>query len=360
LKSVIIIGAGINGLMIALSMRCAGWSVVVMDKGAIPNPQSASYGRHRLIHPYTPGDPRKAVEAETALNRWEAIWQILERSYFVNTGVLSIEAPGQEIMSNVSIVSNCLPVVEKLTISEAQTMMPLLCGGAFESAYLFPRYGVLLADRILVDMVALLVKQGVLFLPHTPARSVDTAGGSVNDTAGTTRKADCVVVAAGTGTAEILASCAWDGVGHADFVAKRCYVLYAETPHRLLPNKGNMPAWVSLYDGDLWGVPPVSGMPLKIGCSAFTHTSMPFTPMKTDLCVADEMIRRYELRFPQFRHLKPTLLAHNHWTQGPSDSHIYQSGRGFLVSACSGAGFKFAPLIGEKVLNLIDKNQKYV
>ncbi len=344
--------------MIALAMRTAGWKVFVMDKGAIPNPQSASHGRHRLIHPYSPNDPNKATEAEAALKGWEAIWDTLDRSHFVNTGVLSIEAPDQEELRNGNTIANCLVAAEKLTAREAQALMPLLRGGAFESAYLFSGYGVLLADRILADMVALLVKQGVLFLPHTPVRSVDTASGSVNDSAGMTRKADCVVVVAGTGTAGILASCVWEGVSHADFVAKRCYVLYADVPHRLLPNAGGMPAWVSLQDVDLWGVPPVSGIPLKMGCSAYTHTSMPLAPMEQDSRIADEIISRYVLRFPEFRHLSPTLLAHNHWTQGPSDSHIYQSGRGFLVAACSGAGFKFAPLIGEKALQLIEASQK--
>lgn len=48
----IIVGAGINGLMCAYDLVKRGKiKVKVYDKNQIPNPKSASFGKHRLIQP---------------------------------------------------------------------------------------------------------------------------------------------------------------------------------------------------------------------------------------------------------------------------------------------------------------------
>ncbi len=327
-----------------------------MDCGPIPNPFSASHGRHRLIHPYTPDNPDKVVAAKTALQGWDVIWDALGSNHFVKTGVLVIEAPHQDSAADALNRAKCLDGADKLTVDETIAMMPLASGVEFDSAYIFRDYGVLLADRILAEMVTLLAKRGVCFLDHTAAKSINVASGSVTDDTGMTRQADCVFVAAGTGTAELLAPDIWQGVSQADFVAKRCYVLYADVPDQLLPRQGGMPAWAALHDDELWGMPPVSGIPLKMGCSGLTHVAGPHCPLKQEQLVIKQLMLRYQKKFLQFRHIQPKLLAHNHWTQGPKESHIYQADRVFLVSACSGAGFKFAPLIGAKALEMIEMN----
>jgi sarcosine oxidase len=354
LNSAIIVGAGINGLMIAFTLSEAGWNVLVMDRGAIPNPFSASHGRHRLIHPYTPNNPDKVVAVKAALKGWDVIWDALGSNHFIKTGVLVIEAPHQDSAVDVLNRAQCFDGADKLTADETVAMMPLVSGGEFDSAYVFRDYGVLLADRILAEMVTLLAKRGVCFLDHTTAKSVNVASGSVKDDTGMTRQADCIFVAAGTGTAELLAPDTWQGVSQTDFVAKRCYVLYAEMPDQLLPREGSMPAWVALHDDELWGMPPVPGISLKMGCSGLTHIAVPHSPLTQERLIIKQLILRYQQKFPQFRQVRPKLLAHNHWTQGPKESHIYQAGRGFLVSACSGTGFKFASLIGDRALKMIE------
>jgi glycine/D-amino acid oxidase-like deaminating enzyme len=54
---VVIVGAGVTGLLSAVECALAGHRVTVLDRGAIPNPESSSFDQHRAIRTLVPGDP---------------------------------------------------------------------------------------------------------------------------------------------------------------------------------------------------------------------------------------------------------------------------------------------------------------
>lgn len=49
----IVVGAGVNGLSTAFSLAMAGKSVRIIDRAGPSNHSAASWGNHRLIHPFT-------------------------------------------------------------------------------------------------------------------------------------------------------------------------------------------------------------------------------------------------------------------------------------------------------------------
>jgi sarcosine oxidase len=66
MSRIVIIGAGIVGLSVARAALKRGHQVIVLEQGAAPNPQSASFDNHRMIrYPYgsAAGYTRMVTEA---------------------------------------------------------------------------------------------------------------------------------------------------------------------------------------------------------------------------------------------------------------------------------------------------------
>ncbi|WP_163835239.1 NAD(P)/FAD-dependent oxidoreductase [Spartinivicinus ruber] len=346
MKSVIIIGAGINGLMTAYEFNRAGWHVTVVDQGSIPNPKSASHGLHRLIHPYTPNKPERVNATKKALNMWHNLWGVLGQTHFYKTGVVLLEK--QDVP--------WLTASYKLSFDDACKLMPILSGSTKASAYLFPEYGVLMASQILQDLVTLLAKLGVSIRSNQKVQTINSTTATVATITGEKFSADFVVITAGIGTSALLGQMNhWEGLSQQNFATKRCFVLYAELPTTLIPVRSYMPAWTFPAYNDLWGIPLILDIPLKLGCGSLTHTVDTNDLPINENHLVSQFIMHFKEFFPNCSQIKPKLLAYNHRTQGPTDmAQVFRNDLCYLVSACSGIGFKYAPLTAKTVVDYID------
>lgn len=88
MRSVIILGAGMSGLTAALELRRRGWAVTVADQGAVPHPDAASTDISKVVRADYGNDELYCEMAEQAIagwRRWNAAWG---RAYYHECGYL--------------------------------------------------------------------------------------------------------------------------------------------------------------------------------------------------------------------------------------------------------------------------------
>jgi len=92
-RRIVAVGAGINGLLTAYCCAKAGHAVSVLDRGAISDQAAASYGMHRLIHPWSQnGDGATFDCAVSALENWHGVLSVIGCAGFIKCGVFAVSA----------------------------------------------------------------------------------------------------------------------------------------------------------------------------------------------------------------------------------------------------------------------------
>ena len=321
--SILVAGAGINGMLTAHALLRTGARVSLCDAGSIPESGSASHGLHRLIHPFGKG----GEHAAKALKFWRQILAEIGCEGFLSTGVLTT---GRTLATDMDI-----PCV--------QADRYLLGASRAAPISFAPGYGVLLAKRILNSLAAFLGRIGANLRPGCKVASLNAATGLVTFTsaAHTPEPYDHVVVATGHGTASITGVKAIIG----PFRPRRAYVLYMpqdRLPRDLTPRS----AWAGLSGANLWGMPPIDGLPAKFGFGGMSHSD-------TDQSKNDDKVRMgfadvYARLDPRYACLSDGQVASNVYAECPADSRAVTAARCTVLTSDNGMGFKFAPLAAQE------------
>ena len=70
---VVVVGAGVTGLLTAIRCVLAGHRVVLLERGPIPHPGSTSFDQHRALRALVVGDPAGTRRAVRLHRRWCAV-----------------------------------------------------------------------------------------------------------------------------------------------------------------------------------------------------------------------------------------------------------------------------------------------
>ena len=347
-NNVIIVGAGINGLMCTYYLLKRGdMEIKVYDQSQIPNPKSASFGKHRLIHPWSNnnGCVHIAQKAIFALSLWQDILNNIGSDGFEQTGILALDNKDASIQFTPKIDVRLL---SEITIGE---LFPLL--EDVDSGYIhhFPQFGVFFADSIVTDLVQYLKNNGVQFHEGNSAVSIDAQRGEVCFSNGEIVAGDKIIIAAGYGANSIVGSSfKKDEYSLPSFRPMRCYVAYVKHPRMKIDR--TFSAWASLGVGDMWGMPPMRSIPMKLGCGDFTK---PCDPLAADdsAATAQKIIDKYKQLFPKFDGMEVEYAGINHWTEINSDNDYIEIDRAVIITSDNGIGFKIAPVVSLQVANLL-------
>lgn len=326
--------------MAAHGLLKAGYSPIVCDSGPIPNPLAASHGMHRLIHPWSlQRDVNKAQAALQSLQMWKVLLQDIGYDGFVPTGILAVGEAGAALMAVVADAQELGP-------DEVGRLMPALDQAPPPRAIYFPQFGVLMAGAILEALTCELSRNGVSFRPCSPVASLHDGSGRVLFKDGSVMHCEAIVLAAGTGTRDILERsdiASKEDIEQWVFHAYRSYVLYVLNSV-FSPLTAPNTAWASLGEGDLWGMPRIGSFPAKFGCGALTHRVDAIACTQE---IKSRMIASYCKISDRFDVLRHGRLAWNEWTKINSSAYGIHSGRCLIVTSDNGEGFKYAPLAGQ-------------
>ena len=354
MSDVLIVGAGIVGLSTAYWLTKAGTKVSVVEQGPVPNPVAASADHHRLIrYPYG-SDAGYCARMAEGFAAWRDMWADLpgeQSRYYADTDILCVSQHAGDYTDISTRVMDEVGVhYERVEGDDIAARFPFLVQGNFDYATL-SEGGALMANHILADLARWLRGHGCQILEQMPVTSVDPVKGDVALADGRSLEAEQVIVTAGIGTARLLPDL------QAPLEAHRTVIVYATPPDDLAELYENAPCWNALGgDVDLWGMPSIDGLPMKLGNGAMGRREPTGQHRMMSEAELQRMLSDYALRFRGAERFTIRWHQANYWTWAPEAKFVLEPmGRVLAVSACSGHGFKFGALSGRDVAEAVSK-----
>jgi sarcosine oxidase len=322
LADVAVVGAGVNGLAAAWALRRRGIDAVVYEQFELGHTRGSSHGRTRIFRVAYP-DPvwvRRAVEA---LEAWRVLEDQSGEELLLLNGLIELVAQPEE--SSQEALAECDLACRVLTPEEAEREYGLVPPEG--SLVLFqPNAGIIYAERAM-EVFA----RDVEIVEGRRIQSLDEVSEPV------------IVVTAGPWARKLLARSGID----LPVVESRETVVYFRLDGELVPPI----AEIVLRGHGFYALgDPAYG--LKVGRHMRGSRADPDEIHRPDDRVVDEVIGWTRERFPA---ADPNPVgADACFYTNTDDLRFILERHGPIVvgSACSGHGFKFAPLIGERLAGL--------
>lgn len=345
--SITIIGAGIMGLSTAWALARRGHRVSLFEQGQVPNPFGSSVDQHRLFrlaYGNRQGYARMAVAAETA---WERLWADLGERLIVPTGTLCIAdtAEGQgwinDSLTNGEAVGR---PGRRLDRAELARDFPLYAGSTKTEAACFASGGVLLAGRVVEMLSHHLNSRGVTVHARNPVVDLDPERARVTLADRRVIEADLLVVAAGAWVVKLLPQLA------PRLVPSRQCISYLRPPSDLHTAWEQAPMLIDAdNESGIYIVPPVAGTGLKAGTHRFSRSGDADRDRDIDPDEAYAVLEQARRRLARPEDYSLTTALSCFYTVTEDERFVVEplSSRSWVMSPCSGHGFKFAPALGE-------------
>jgi sarcosine oxidase len=324
---VAVVGAGVMGLATARALARAGRDVVVCEQREVGHSGGSSHGGSRIVRLSYPEERwvRLAQEAYPLWRELEAAWG---RALLDQPGTLDLG----DWEPNRDALAACGVPFEVLDAAEIERRFPIRMdrggSGLFQADG-----GIVYADLALQALLGSATGAGAQVRERTRVDSIDDEGETVSLDG---LRAGAVVVTAGAWAPTLV------GVDATPTLETTSYFALDEP----------VPSVIDTSPGDELGyalAAPGSG--LKAGLHQSGRHVDPDRPGTPDPEIAERTAAWVERRFPaagERVHLETCI-----YTTRPNDEFVLErKGRIVIGSACSGHGFKFAPVVGERLAAL--------
>ncbi|MFL6163963.1 MAG: FAD-dependent oxidoreductase [Jatrophihabitantaceae bacterium] len=352
LMRVVVVGAGVVGLLTAVECVRAGAQVELVEQApAIPSTAAASYDRHRVVRALHRGNPALTRAAAGLHQGWLEIEQLLGRRFYHRTGVLTVGAPANLAADRVALAESGAPI-ETLLVDELAERYPQVRFDCDDQAILEPDAGTVLADQALLaaswwlrGRPAVQIHQHTRVVKVTESRAVLLADGDVLG-------GDAVVVAAGPWSRSLLPR----ALGAALTLKRQTMLSYQ--PASLRPQWLRAPAILGLGGSgrDAWLMPPVAGTPVRLSAASACRTVAELTDRDTPEQWREHLIDRFSGQLTDFQPAAVTGATEGYYLtdeagQGPMLVQLGDEAV-WAYAACGGMSFKFAPVLARTLAAL--------
>jgi glycine/D-amino acid oxidase-like deaminating enzyme len=341
MAEVVIVGAGVTGLVTAVECALAGHRVTVLDRGRIPSPASTSFDQHRALRTFVPDDVDATLGRIAAHRRWLELESLLDTRFYRRVGIVTAWPRAQAAVMAEQAAARGLPV-ETLEPEK----LPHLVFAEDSVGVLEIDAGVLLAARVLTAAVGWLIEHPLVSLrPNCRVTAVDT--GRVEVEGGVTIRADLVLVAEGPWTAELV---------KAPVRLHRQTMVYLRPPEPLMRWWENAPGAGRIGgDGRAWLLPPGDGTLLKISSDAVCREVDSVDSEEADNGWVDHLLAasivsdvdRYTVVAVKHCHYAADAV-----TGGALLTEVAPAV--WARAACGGSGFGSAPLVAGRIVDALD------
>ena len=346
----LIVGGGIAGLSAAWALARRGYAVELFEQGPLPNPTCSSYDEHRIIrHAYGTMEGYAALMPE-AFRVWEMLWQATGTSHYDPCGAVYFLRHDDGWYDGISRSLDAIGIgYRDVPLTEVPRRFPTIEPGGLQRVVETDGAGMLFPIGILTDLVVLLGRLGVVLRTGTKVSAVDPDRGTlVAD--GVTHGGDVVVIAAGAWAERLLPGL------RGDVVPSRQAVLFLSPPPALAEAWARAPVLLDRApEGGVYILPPRRGTRLKVGDHVFSRRGDPdedrtatAQDLERLLPAARAVFRGFD-RYAVLERKACFYTVHEH-----EEFQVRAAGAaGYVISACSGHGFKLGALMGELVARAI-------
>jgi sarcosine oxidase len=312
--------------------------VVLLERFAVGHARGSSHGTSRIFRLSYP-DEEYVRMAQQSLQAWRRLEEQAGEPLLVTTGSLDC---GAYAAAHRDAMRACGAVCEELDAEEAERRFGLrLPAGVL----LQPEGGLLRADRCVAAFLAGAIAGGADVVENTTVTALDAEGASARvKTSGGIVEARAVVVAAGSWAPDLLARAGIE----LDAVPTRETVVHLRLGRRSQP-----PSFIEeVSPGRLPYALASPGIGLKAGVHQTGPVVDPDVEGAPEPSLAAEAAAWAASRFPD-ADPEPVKVETCLYTTTPDDRFVVERhGRVVVGSACSGHGFKFAPVTGERLAAL--------
>jgi sarcosine oxidase len=342
---VAVVGAGIMGLAATRALAQAGRRVTCFEQFQVGHSRGSSHGTSRIFR-LAYEDPAYAQSAHEALPLWRDLERELDERILHTTGSLDV---GGDLRGFRSALAGAGVEAEMLQAEDIRSRFPTL--RLPDAAALFhAEGGVLHADRATAALARSALASGAVIAEGMRIGRLDQDdGGVLLDTSEGTVGARAVVVAAG----------AWvrDLIGELPVSVTRETVAHFRLAQDGLPTviDHEQPDVPTLLSHQATYALASPGIGLKVGVHRSGAPADPGKEGAPDRAVLDTLVRwareRYELLEPD-----PAFVETCLYTSTEDERFLVERrGRIVVCSACSGHGFKFAPVLGKQLQALAEE-----
>jgi len=352
---ILIIGAGVMGLSAAEALLSAGHRVMVYEQGTIPHDRASSVDQHRLIRfPYGAHDGYARMVAP-AYAAWDRLWQRLGTSHYVATGTLAVsrEAGGWMDRSMEGLERTGQPF-ERLDAATLARRFPLLTIAPDERGLYLESGGILRARPILESLAARIVALGGGVFPRGRVAAVDPAAGRLSFADGTRTAGDLVIVTAGPWLPDLLP----DFAGRVT-PSRQAYA-YLEPPDDTKAGWARHPALIDIgAEAGFYIVPPAAGTAMKISDHSFSLRGHPDREREGEAADVAETLALAARHLVGFERYRVSHIGTCFYTVAADERFIAEPrGAAWILTGFSGHGFKFAPLIAEALVEVVEGRRR--
>jgi sarcosine oxidase len=340
---VVVVGAGITGSAAGWALARRGQSVLVLDRHEAGHQRGSSHGGSRIFRLSYP-DPFWVDFARAALEAWHRLEQDAEMPLLTPTGALDHGDP-DALGAIVGALDHCGVGCELLAPSVATARWP---GMRFVGPVCFqPGGGRIEASAARSALVEQVRRRGGEVEFGVGAVAIEPAEDSV-----VVRLADGRAVEAGTAVVAV-------GGWLAGLVGEWCPLppleVTQESVFHFAPRDvaGFWPSFIHHGPTAIYGL-ETPGEGVKV---AEHHSGAPVDPDERDFLVdpgsRERVVQHVEEWLPGLVPI-PSGETTCLYTSTPDEEFVLdRRGRVVIASPCSGHGFKFAPLIGERIAELV-------
>jgi sarcosine oxidase len=320
----------------ALARR--GSRVIALEQFRVGHSRGSSHGRSRIFRLSYP-EAHYVDMAQQALPLWRALESELERTLLTTTGGIDV---GAGVRAHARALEDAGASFEVLDAATAGRRWPFLALPRAAPVLFQPDAGFVAADEAVAALVASARAAGAVVREGSRVERVDVGDSAVTISLdGELLRSPTVVITAGAWVGKVAKGLEIDLPVRVTRESVSYFRLEGAVPPTVVE-------WEEPVVYALWS----PGQGIKVGEHAAGPVTDPDEPGPPD---ADSVTRTREWvasRFPT-ADARPLLSETCLYTNEPNERFILERrGRVVVGSPCSGHGFKFAPLIGERLADL--------
>lgn len=341
---VLIVGCGIAGLATAWSLIRRGFTVEMFEQGPIPNTKGSSWDEHRITRHAYGEFQGYAYLMPQAFKLWDLMWKDLGVTHYDPCGATYFMREDTPWYHGTSTALTKMGIgFRDVPLSRAEKRFPMFNLDTVSRIVETDGAGMLFPSRIVLDLVVFLTGRGVIFHANHLVSAIDAERATVTAN-GTTYAGDRVVVAAGAWADRLVPGL------RTDATPSRQAVMFLAPPAEHAQAWAEAPVMADLgAESSCYILPPRRGTRLKFGDHVFTrrgNADEDRTATDLDVTRLTRVLKRVVKDFDRYQVLERKACFYT----VTDDEHFIQQAvgaKGWIISACSGHGFKLGALTGE-------------